>query len=497
MSENNYSKIIDKYWSTFSIYLLKLSSKMSFDLEIVNRLRLDSKYILKENDWFNCKKPTELTLKLSRIIFFDVVFYEDFAKMKESLIVANKLLNKKGFRDIEERLNEWSFKNSEAYAYRGNQNLGYFKLSQLPNIKYINGAHIYLNFLSPSIVTISLEIDVTDTFQNKIQDLFNSEPLPYFKFTQFSLLHGFTGYQSRPGFYRRQDELNSFIKLIEKEMIYFRKNHLNFGHYSDLSFPLIKTYLTPHSINFILNKYKSQNYEHFFESLGFDFQYSFSNIKEDWLLFGADRTSKNSVSYLVLASETDHKKLAHSKTFSPTSLLSHFANELSNILTINSYLYLIQSKILEFRKFIIPFILKKGSFIGLPRGITFLNYITSVDFKLERISKEITKEDLLNNMFTDIDNYVLQLRKGPLKLKTELVDRFTYLMDENKSYLSFFKSSFRDSISFQSLNYNHRIQSRMFWLTIFIIILSIILLIPESVRIQFYDQIKQYLINLL
>jgi hypothetical protein len=486
------------YKEKTSILLLKVAQKDKLNLKILKNLKLSAGRVLKINDWDKCKKPDGLEINLSGFVFYDVIFFEEFADMKASISLLSQLNRQNKIFRVNRKIAEWYSRINENPNLLGNENLGYYDFEKLDGIKYLKGAQIYLLHISPSIVILSISVDVNDKCRNEFKSIISSEPLPLFNITTINFMKDFIGWQSQPGIYRRNFEINSLVSLVQSEMKFVRQKYLNFGNYYDLSFPSLQIYSIKNSLESLIKNKNEKSYYKFLESFGFRIGYSFNDQNENWFLISKNEIANNSFSYIVICSAEDYKKTEQSSYANMQIAFNDYANEFSGILALNSYLSIINKKIMLVRNDINPLLLKNHWFFSkIKRGFSILNLVTNLDYKLERISKEIENLRFVFHSFTDIDNIKMTSLKKEYIFKDELINGYNYLLKENKNYLEFIKTSFRDFISFRTMFFNYKIQFRVFWLTVLVIIISILVLIPERARNDFFLEIFNTLKNFL
>lgn len=496
MNKERIKRKLEFYNESFSIKLLKLSQRNLFKIKILQNLKISAGRFFEPNQWDICRKPDELDMNIDGFVFYDIVFFEEFVKMKNSLSKLSQLCGDDKFLKINKKLDEWHFKINENPAILGNNNLGYYDFSGFSRIKYLKGAQIYLLHISPSIVVLSISVNVNEHFKEKFEKLISSEPLPFFKITKIDIGQGFIGWERRPGLYRRRIQINELVYLIQSEIKYIRKKYLTFGNYNDISFPSLQVFSTQNSLELLVKKEKEKTFYKFFDSIGFDLSRAYYDMNEKWFLISKNKISTYPFDHIVVCSEADYKKSDQSSYAMMLAIFNDYSNELSSILALNSYLSILRQKIMQIRNYVNPILLKKWIVsTRIKKSFRIRNMITNLDYKLERIFKEIDEPTNVFHLFTDLDNIKRKVLEKEYYFKQELLSGYNYLINENKNYLDFIKSSFNDFISFRTMHYNYKIQSKIFWLTVLIIIVSVILLFPEKDRIEFFSRIINYVRN--
>lgn len=216
--------------------------------------------------------------------------------------------------------------------------------------------------------------------------------------------------------------------------------------------------------------------------------------KKKWFFISRNEGAKHILDYIVILSEEEFKRTKESSYSSIKTNFNDYVNELSGILALNLYLKLMQKRIMAIRNNVNPMLLKKHIFFNnLNKGFKIFNSISYFGFSLERITKEIDNIKFLFHHFADLENIKTKIRDKDYLLSDELINRYNYLLKENSDYLGLIKSNFQDFISFKTLRYNYKMQFRIFWLTVCIILLSVILLIPEDIRTNLIHRIIKYI----
>lgn len=486
-------EMLEYYQDWFSVFILKVSKKIPLNFPLLNSLKRESEFLLKIPDYEICRKPEDMTITMSDMVYYDIIFYEDFLHLKNSILFLSKLCGDR-LLGIPKILEKWPEELNERPGQLGDYNLGYFDFSKIKNIKYLNTAHLFLLHISPSISILTAQVKVSNKFIEEFQNIITTESLPLIKITKFNFRTGFIGWERKLNFQRRKLKLNKLLDLANSEMFYLRKKCLNFGNYQDISYPIIHVFVLKSSLDLLLENPENKPHHRFLESLGLDMIYNYYDRNERWFFLGNNKRSELTQNYFIITSEDDYKKRKDASHSSPSATLNYYINEFGGMMALNAYLEMMRNKIFWMRNYINPIILKKNIFFSrLKKAYWILSEINSLQFKFERIIKEIKNHEETFLPFIGIGNIKTIFRGKEYFLKADLINSFKYLLSECKNYLDFIKISFKDYITFRTLNYNHKIQSRIFWLTAGIIFLTIVLLFPEKWRLEFFQEIFKWI----
>ncbi|MFN0157090.1 MAG: hypothetical protein ACKVRP_03340 [Bacteroidota bacterium] len=467
-----------------------------------------------EHPWDETACPEGIDVQILALSFSDLIQLEEFDKLE---VGTKKLLSsyRSKFPPWEEKKTQEWFREVRRRTFGSASSTGgYLDFrgmgSQSP-IAEASYAHFRLYHFAPSLISLCLTIHPSDEFQKMFRSLIETNARPRPSIGRFSLRRGIQEWSYGSAVSVRMEEIDKLFMDINKHVVKFLRQNLGVGLSRFGPLPFVPVFRTNESLSIFPIKWNEEDKQNpklrssFWHSLSlnpFDQYRTYSG--GSFHINMVERAKNNHSQYNVLISEPDYRE---TRKLGDTDDVNHemfsffrfFLENLSSLIALGHLMKRFEIEIIKLRDILAPAL--SGQRLGrigpksLRTGFKRLATANGLNYSQTRVISEIGENFVRRLLRMDLAGVI---RRGSENdKKDEFVDGLVWRIESastfNKAQLDILKKSFEEMIAYRASRVNVRIQIWMTVLTILMLVLTFVLLIPETKRNIIVEELFRFL----